>query len=163
MSMPSTRRTMKHELLFLGKIKDRFIEEGVREYSSRLQHYTSFSITILKEKGRGRGKVQTAEEQGRLLLQAVPAGATIVALDSTGTQFSSDGFSRKIDQWEMQGVKQICYLIGGPDGHASGVLAAADLLVSLSKMTFTHDMARLLLVEQLYRAYTIKAGEQYHK
>ncbi len=154
---------MKHELLFLGKIKNRFIEEGVREYSSRLQHYTSFSITILKEKGRGKGKLPTIEEQGRQLLQAVPTGATLVVLDSRGKQFSSEGFSQKIEQWEMQGIKQICYLIGGPDGHAAEVPAAADLLVSLSKMTFTHDMARLLLVEQLYRAYTIKAGEQYHK
>jgi 23S rRNA (pseudouridine1915-N3)-methyltransferase len=154
---------MKHQLLFLGKIKDRFIEDGVREYGSRLQHYTSFAITILKEKGRGRGKIMSAEEQGKLLLQAVPSGATIVVLDSKGKQFSSEAFSRKIDQWEMQGIKQVCYLIGGPDGHAPEVIGAADLLVSLSKMTFTHDMARLLLVEQLYRAYTIKAGEQYHK
>lgn len=152
---------MKHQLLFLGKIKDRFIEDGVAEYSSRLQHYTSFSITILKEKGRG--KTATAEEQGKLLLQAVPSGATVVVLDSRGKQFSSEAFSKKIDQWEMQGKKQICYLIGGSDGHASAVIAAADLLISLSKMTFTHDMARLLLVEQLYRAHTIKAGEQYHK
>ena len=154
---------MKHQLLFLGKIKDKFIEDGVKEYASRLQHYTTFSITILKEKIKGRGKVMSAEAQGKLLLQAVPTGATIVVLDSTGKQFSSEGFSKKIDQWEMQGIKQVCYLIGGPEGHAPEVIGAADLLVSLSKMTFTHDMARMLLVEQLYRAYTIKAGEQYHK
>ena len=152
---------MKHQLLFLGKIKDKFIEDGVAEYSSRLQHYTSFSITILKEKGRG--KTPSTEEQGKILLQAVPPGAMVVVLDSRGKQFSSEAFSRKIDQWEMQGKKQICYLIGGPDGHAPAVIAAADLLISLSKMTFTHDMARMLLVEQLYRAHTIKAGEQYHK
>ncbi len=154
---------MKHQLLFLGKIKDKFIEDGVAEYVSRLQHYTSFSISIIKEKVRGRGKVSSVEVQGKLLLQAVPPGATVVVLDSTGKQFSSESFSRKIDQWEMQGIKQVCYLIGGPEGHASEVIRAADLLVSLSKMTFTHDMARLLLVEQLYRAYTIKAGEKYHK
>jgi 23S rRNA (pseudouridine1915-N3)-methyltransferase len=154
---------MKHQVIFLGKIKDKFIEDGVAEYASRLRHYTSFSITILKEKVRGRGKVRSVEEQGKLLLQAVPTGATIVVLDSNGKQFSSEAFSQKIDQWEMQGTRQICYLIGGPDGHGTEVLGAADLLISLSKMTFTHDMARLLLVEQLYRAYTIKAGEQYHK
>lgn len=154
---------MKHQLLFLGKIKDKFIEDGVAEYSSRLQHYTSFIITILKEKGRGRGNGTSTEEQGRLLLQAVPPGAMIVVLDARGKQLSSEAFSRKIDQWEMQGKKHICYLIGGPDGHAPSVIAAADLLLSLSKMTFTHDMARMLLIEQLYRAHTIKAGEQYHK
>ncbi len=154
---------MKHQLLFLGKIKERFIEDGVAEYAARLQHYTSFSITVLKEKGRGRSTSASTEEQGRILLQAVPSGAEIVVLDSRGKQFSSEGFSQKINQWEMQGKKQICYLIGGPDGHDPAVIAAADLLISLSKMTFTHDMARMLLVEQLYRAHTIKAGEQYHK
>lgn len=154
---------MKHQLLFLGKIKDQFIDDGVAEYASRLQHYTSFAITVLKDKGRGKNSSGSREEQGQLLLQAVVPGATIVVLDSRGKQFSSEGFSQKIDQWEMQGKKQICYLIGGPEGHAPAVIAAADLLISLSKMTFTHDMARMLLVEQLYRAYTIKAGEQYHK
>ncbi|EKD39309.1 MAG: hypothetical protein ACD_75C00442G0002 [uncultured bacterium] len=152
---------MKHELLFLGKIKDRFIAEGVQEYASRLQHYTSLKITVLKEKGNSQPQNSPAE--GMLLLQAVAPGALLVALDAKGTQFSSAGFAQKIADWEMQGIKQVCYLIGGPEGHSAKVLEAADLLLSLSKMTFTHDMARMLLVEQLYRAYTINAGEKYHK
>jgi 23S rRNA (pseudouridine1915-N3)-methyltransferase len=154
---------MKHELLFLGKTKDRFIDEGIEEYASRLRHYTSFSITLLKEKGRMRGQQSAVDAEGMLLLQAIPPGALTVVLDSRGTQFSSETFSRQIDEWEMRGVKQVCYVIGGPDGHSANVLQAADLLLSLSKMTFTHDMTRLLLLEQLYRAYTIKAGEKYHK
>lgn len=154
---------MKHELVFLGKIKDRFIADGVQEYASRLQHYTSFTITVLKEKRKTKGQLMSPATQGKALLQTVPAGALKVVLDSRGRQFSSEMFSKKIDQWEMQGVKQVSYLIGGPDGHSPQVTESADLLLSLSKMTFTHDMARLLLVEQLYRAYTIKAGEQYHK
>jgi 23S rRNA (pseudouridine1915-N3)-methyltransferase len=154
---------MKHELLFLGKVKDRFLAEGVEEYASRLRHYTSFSITLLKEKGRMRGHGANVESEGLMLLQAVPSGALVIALDPRGRQFSSEAFAGLIDEWEMQGVKQVCYLIGGPDGHAPKVLQAADLLLSLSQMTFTHDMTRMLLVEQLYRAYTIKAGEKYHK
>ncbi|MFH0784753.1 MAG: 23S rRNA (pseudouridine(1915)-N(3))-methyltransferase RlmH [Pseudomonadota bacterium] len=154
---------MKHELLFLGKIKDKFLAEGVEEYASRLRHYTSFSITLLKEKGRGRGQSSAVDSEGIQLLQAVPPGSLIVALDPCGKQFTSEDFSRQIDEWEMQGVKQVCYLIGGPEGHSPGALQAADLLLSLSQMTFTHDMSRMLLVEQLYRAYTIKAGERYHK
>lgn len=150
---------MKHELLFLGKIKDRFIAEGVQEYASRLQHYTTLKITVLKEKG----KAHNAENEGMLMLQAVPQGALLVALDASGKQFSSEDFARKLAEWEMQGIKQVFYLIGGPDGHSARVLQAADLLLSLSRMTFTHDMARMLLVEQLYRAYTINAGEKYHK
>lgn len=154
---------MKHELLFLGKIKDGFIAEGVEEYASRLRHYTTFSITLLKEKGRTRGQTSVVDTEGAQLLQAVPAGALVVVLDSRGKQFSSEALARQIIEWEMQGVRQVCYLIGGPDGHSPSVLKAADLLLSLSQMTFTHDMTRMLLVEQLYRAYTIKAGEKYHK
>lgn len=154
---------MKHELLFLGKIKDRFIAEGVQEYAARLQHYTVLAITVLKEKGRPKGAPSTVEAEGQQLLQAVPAGALLVVLDARGRQFTSEAFSRQIDEWEMQGVKQVCYLIGGPEGHAVAVQKAAHLVLSLSQMTFTHDMTRMLLVEQLYRAYTIKAGERYHK
>ena len=154
---------MKHELLFLGKTKDRFIAEGVQEYASRLQHYTSLKITILKEKGKSRSQPLNAEADGMLLLQNVPAGALVVALDVNGKQFSSEVFAKTISGWEMRGIKQVCYLIGGPEGHSAKVLESADLLLSLSKMTFTHDMTRMLLVEQIYRAYTINAGEQYHK
>lgn len=154
---------MKHELLFLGKIKDRFISDGVEEYTSRLRHYTSFSIITIKVKARQKGKKDFKDKEGQQLLQAVSPGSMVVALDSKGKQFSSETFAKKIMQWEMQGIKKISYLIGGPEGHSPGVLQAADMLLSLSKMTFTHDMTRLLLIEQLYRAYTIKAGEQYHK
>ena len=154
---------MKHELLFLGRTKDGFIAEGIEAYSSRLKHYTNFSISILKEKKKGNRAKSLKDGQGALLLKAVPAGAFTVALDSGGSQFSSESFSRKIEEWELRGIRQVNYLIGGPDGLSSDVTGSADLLLSLSKMTFTHDMVRLFLVEQLYRAYTIKAGEKYHK
>lgn len=154
---------MKHELLFLGKIKGGFLADGVEEYASRLRHYTSITITLIKEKARQRGQASSVETEGMLLLQAVPSGSLLIVLDPRGRQFTSEAFSRQIEEWEMQGVKQVCYLIGGPDGHSPGVLRAADLLLSLSQMTFTHDMTRMLLVEQLYRAYTIKAGEKYHR
>lgn len=154
---------MKHELLFLGKTKDQFIAEGIQHYLQRLHHYTSLGVTTLKNKGRGRGKTLSVEEEGNLLLQAIPQGAKTVVLDSRGSQFTSRDFAGQIDRWEMQGIKQLCYLIGGPEGHSQRVRHSADLLLSFSKMTFTHDMVRLLLVEQLYRAYTIKAGEKYHK
>ncbi|HBG21498.1 MAG: hypothetical protein A2X81_11035 [Desulfobacterales bacterium GWB2_56_26] len=154
---------MKHELLFLGKIKNSFIADGVQEYSSRLGHYTSLKITVLKEKGRAKSAASDTDAEGMLLLSAVPPGALIVALDARGKQFPSEKFAETIAGWELQGVKHVCYLIGGPEGHSAKVLQSADLLLSLSQMTFTHDMARMLLIEQLYRAYTINAGEKYHK
>lgn len=154
---------MKHELLFLGKVKNDFIAAGVEEYAARLNHYTTAKITILKEKGRGKTSSSDAVTEGAAMLAAVPPGALIVALDSRGRQFSSENFAKIIAGWELQGVKHVCYLIGGPDGHSARVIESADLLLSLSQMTFTHDMARMLLIEQLYRAYTINAGEKYHK
>ena len=154
---------MKHQLLFLGKTRDSFIVKGVEEYAARLKHYTSFSISSLKEKKKGKQYRYLKEDQGEQLLRAVAPGAFIVALDSGGIQLTSESFAKKIEDWELSGIKQVNYLIGGPEGLSSRVTEAADFLLSLSKMTFTHDMVRLFLIEQLYRAYTIKAGENYHK
>ncbi len=154
---------MKHEIVFLGKTRDPLIAKNIEEYSARLKHYTSFSISVLKEKKKSKQTISLKEGQGDLLLKAVPRGALIVALDSRGIQFTSESFAKKIENWELCSRKQVNYLIGGPDGLSRKVTVAADLLLSLSKMTFTHDMTRLFLIEQLYRAYTIKAGEKYHK
>lgn len=154
---------MKHELVFLGKTKDSFISRGIEAYSMRLKHYTSLSIATLKEKKKGSKNNSLKADQGEQLLHSVPRGALIVALDSKGIQLTSELFAKKISDWELRGTKQVSYLIGGAEGLSSEVTGAADFLLSLSKMTFTHDMARLFLIEQLYRAYTIKAGEKYHK
>ncbi len=155
---------MKIELLFLGKTKDSFLSEGIDEYYSRLTHYVSVSVKILKVKGKAQwNDMITREQEGRLLLGQVPAGAFKVVLDSRGRQFTSEEMAALIDGWEQQGMKQVSFLIGGALGLSNEVVQGADLLFSLSRMTFTHDMTRLFLLEQLYRAFTIKAGEKYHK
>ncbi|MFT5699286.1 MAG: 23S rRNA (pseudouridine1915-N3)-methyltransferase [Desulforhopalus sp.] len=154
---------MKHEIVFLGKTKDGFIQEGIEEYQSRLTHYTNIQITILKDKSSGKGVRGAIESQGQQMLNSVAQGAVIVALDSRGEQFTSEALSKKITTWELSSVKQVTYLIGGPEGISDTILQSAQLVLSFSKMTFTHDMVRMLLVEQLYRAYTIKNGERYHK
>lgn len=155
---------MIHELPFLGKTKDAFVVAGIEEYSSRLRHYTTLSLKILKDHGKAKGNAgDLIELEGEALLKSVPSSALVVALDAGGMQYSSEKFAGLISDWEQRGIKQVSYLIGGPCGHSSQVLKRADLLLSLSKMTFTHDMVRLLLLEQIYRAYTIKAGEKYHK
>lgn len=152
---------MKHEVIFLGKTKDSFISEGIAEYTSRLKHYTQFNTKVIKEKKTGNNT--NLELEGRQLLEAVPTGWLVVALDSRGKQYSSEQFAETISGWEQRGLKGVCYLIGGPTGISQTVIKRADLCLSLSKLTFTHDMVRMLLVEQIYRAYTIKAGEKYHK
>jgi 23S rRNA (pseudouridine1915-N3)-methyltransferase len=155
---------MKLELMFLGKTKDSYLSEGITEYYSRLTHYVSVSLKTLKVRSKAqRNDAITREEEGKLLLAHVPAGAFKIVLDSRGRQFTSEELADLVDRWEQQGVKQVSFLIGGASGHSSEVIQEADLLLSLSKMTFTHDMTRLFLLEQLYRAFTIKAGEKYHK
>lgn len=152
---------MKHEVIFLGKTKDSFISEGIKEYASRLKHYTQFATRVIKEKKSGaRADIGL---EGQQLLDAVPVGWLVVALDSRGKQYTSEKFAETIGSWENRGVKGVSYLIGGPTGISKQVIGRADLCLSLSTMTFTHDMVRMLLVEQIYRAYTIKAGEKYHK
>lgn len=152
---------MKHEVLFLGKTGAGYLEEGIQEYLKRLKHYTSCSVKTLKCRAK-KGRSQQQEE-AQALLSAVPAGAIKVVLDSRGKSMSSEDLAEQVSRWEMSGVRQVSYLIGGPEGHLEEVVRTSDVLLSFSKMTFTHDMIRLLLLEQLYRAYTIKAGEKYHK
>jgi len=155
---------MKIELLFPGKTKDSYLTHGINEYSRRLRHYTGFNLATLKVKRKKSWtEAQERREEGRVLLAATPPAAIKVVLDSTGRQVSSEGLADLISRWEQEGRKQASFLIGGPTGHSREVLDQADFLLSLSRMTFTHDMIRLFLLEQLYRAYTIKAGEKYHK
>jgi len=155
---------MKIELLFLGKTKDFYITQGINEYSSRLRHYTGLNLATLKVKRKKSWTdAQERQEEGRILLAASPPSALKVVLDSTGRQVTSVGLADLISRWEQEGRKQASFLIGGPTGHSQEVLDQADFLLSFSRMTFTHDMIRLFLLEQLYRAYTIKAGEKYHK
>lgn len=155
---------MIHELPLLGRTKDAALGAGIDDYCRRLRHYTTLSVRVLKDQGKTRGGAEDLmQSEGRLLLKTVPPGALVVALHAGGNQYTSEQFAALIGGWEQRGIKQVSYLIGGPCGHAAEVLERADLLLSLSAMTFTHDMVRLLLLEQLYRAYTIKAGEKYHK
>ncbi len=152
---------MKHEMVLLGKEKSSFIEDGIKEYLARLKHYTTINLKVVKEKKTGRSS--KTEEEGRLLLDHVPAGWLKVALDPKGKLLSSEELAEKISGWENCSVKGVSYLIGGPLGLSAEVLNSADMTLSLSRMTFTHDMTRMILIEQIYRAYTIKAGEKYHK
>ncbi len=155
---------MRLELPFLGKTKDSFIDTGIKEYSSRLKHYTNLHLTIHKvKKKKSWTEEQERQEEGRVLLGSLPPATVKVVLDSSGKQMSSEGLAKRISAWEQEGRKQVAFLIGGPTGHSQEVLETADLLLSFSQMTFTHDMVRLFLLEQLYRAYTIKSGEKYHK
>ena len=155
---------MKIELLFLGKTKDKFLAEGINEYKKRLNHYTTVSVKVVKSKMKPQANDELMKDgEGELLLDNVSKGSFIVALDSRGKQYDSEEISALIDKWEQQSVRVVSFLIGGPVGLSEKVIKKADLVLSLSRLTFTHDMVRMLLLEQLYRGYTIKRGENYHK
>ena len=154
---------MKLELVSPGKTKSVYLNEGINDYCRRLGHYVTISIHLLKEK---KGKKPTAQQklaESRQLLDQTAKSSLLVALDLSGIQLSSRELAAKISNWEMNGYGTVSFLIGGPSGLSREALEKADFKISLSKMTFTHEMARLILLEQLYRAYTIKAGTQYHK
>ena len=154
---------MHHEIVLPGKTRSSFLAEGIDEYLQRLRHYARVDVKIVKT-GKGQGSDRILKEKEAALLLAHLAPKTmVVALDARGVQYSSTEFSRLLSRWEERGVKHLSFVIGGPLGLGKSVLHRAEHRISLSKMTFTHDMARLLLLEQLYRAYTIKAGEKYHK
>ncbi len=154
---------MKFEFLFPGKTREAYLSKGIEEYSSRLQHYASVSVKVLKvQYEKGPDEVLRRRE-GRVLLDNVPKGALAVLLDARGKQCSSEGLARLLEKWRRLGKRQVSFLVGGPLGVSPEVHSRADEILSLSQMTFTHDMARLFLLEQLYRACTIQAGEKYHK
>ena len=156
---------MKIELLFLGKTKENYLAAGIADYIGRVSHYTRLEVREIKESGKNSKLTakKLMEAEGKLLLQARMKSSLIVALDRSGRGLSSEEFAEKIQAWEGQGTKGLSFVIGGPLGLSPAVLQQADFILSFSRMTFTHEMARLLLVEQIYRAYSINAGSRYHK
>jgi len=155
---------LRLELLFLGKTKEKYLAAGINDYAKRLSHYLKVEIKTVKEGKLKKGEPENlqVERESETLMQNVQ-GSYLVCLDRIGKQMDSPALAKLIDHWEMQGLKKISFVIGGPLGLSATILKKADLILSLSPMTFTHDMTRLLLLEQLYRACTIKAGEKYHK
>ena len=155
---------MRFEILFLGKTKETYLAVGIADYSKRLAHYLAVDIKVLKEKKTKKGEPENilVQKESEILLQNV-RGSYLVCLDRTGNQLDSLELAAQVERWEMQGQKKITFIIGGPLGLSPAILSRADLVFSLSRLTLTHEMSRLFLLEQLYRACSIKAGEKYHK
>ena len=155
---------MRFELLFLGKTREPYLASGITDYVKRLGRYIATDIKILKERKPQKGEPDDLliERESEILLQGAQ-GSLLVCLDRTGKQLDSLELAAQIQRWEMQGQKKITFIIGGHLGLSPTLLTRADLVFSLSRLTLTHEMSRLLLLEQLYRACTIKAGEKYHK
>lgn len=154
---------MKVEIVCVGKAKGR-IAELIAEYERRVVHYFSFEAIEVKETPhRGQPVERVKGEEGERLLARVPAHHELVTLHRPGKAWSSEQLARELAQAALRSVPGVSFAIGGAYGLSQEVLAKASRMISLSAMTLPHEMARLLLTEQLYRAGTINRGEPYHK
>ena len=155
---------MKITLLVVGKTDAAYLKEGMEIYVKRLKHYINFSIEVIPDvkKGKNTGVDQQKEKEGELILSKLAPGKELHLFDEHGKMLSSKGFAKFIDQKMLSSVKELVFVIGGPYGFSDEVRKQATSEISLSKLTFSHQMVRLLCVEQIYRAFTILKGEPYH-
>ncbi|MDD1672257.1 MAG: 23S rRNA (pseudouridine(1915)-N(3))-methyltransferase RlmH [Methanomicrobiales archaeon] len=154
-------------ILAVGKIRERYLNVGIEEYLVRLRPYASVKVIEVKDHtARGTASAEMTaiqEAEGRELLRALPSDCQVVALDPEGERWTSSQFAGKLKQWEITGPHTVAFLIGGELGLSDEVRDRCAHRLSLSPMTFTHQLARLILLEQLYRGFRIIRGEPYHR
>ena len=155
---------MKVTLIVVGKTDKSYFREAIQEYEKRLKHYINFKIQVVPDiKNYKRLNTDTQKLlEGEKILSGDLKGKEIILMDEKGEMFTSKEFAEFFERKIISGLKEIVFIIGGPYGFSQKVYERADLNISLSKMTFSHQMARLLFIEQLYRAFTIIKGESYH-
>ncbi len=146
---------MKFRFVWIGKTKDKNWRALQEEYLQRLSHFVKFEIIELKDEDK--------ENEGKRILEKVNQSSFVCLLDVKGRSISSHDLAGKIENWQNRGLKEIAFVIGGAEGVSSEVVEKADFSLSLSFLTFTHEMARVVMLEQLYRAYTIIKGFPYQK
>lgn len=155
---------MKIKLITVGKTDASYLNEGIEIYLKRLKHYIPFELEELPDVKNTRNR--TADEQkqmeGEKILSKLQPTDYLVLLDERGKAFTSKQFARHLDQKMLQSIKQMVFVIGGPYGFSEEMYQRCNEQMTLSKMTFSHQMVRLFFVEQLYRAMTILKGEPYH-
>ena len=151
-------------LLTVGKTDTGWVREGLEIYSSRLSRYVPFNIKEIPELKNASSltRAQVKEKEGELILKSLDTKDTVILLDERGKEYTSVEFSREIERLLGGGGKNLVFVIGGAFGFSDAVYARCDGKLSLSKMTFPHQMVRTIFAEQLYRAFTIIKGEPYH-
>lgn len=155
---------MKIKILALGKIKEKFLKDGIDEFLKRLTPYTSVEIvelTPVEIKDNQTDKALT--EEGEKILSLIKPDSYVITLEINGKQLSSEDFANKINEITNSGISELVFVIGSSCGLSPIVSARANFKLSFSKMTFLHQFARLILVEQIYRAFKILKNETYHK
>ena len=156
---------MKIKIIALGKIKEKFLKDGINEFLKRLTPYASVEITELSaiEIKDENLTAKILEQEGEKILSHIKPQSFVITMEIKGKMFSSEEFAKKIEDITNDGISEIIFVIGSSCGISPTVSARANLKMSMSKMTFLHQFARLILVEQIYRAFKIIKGETYHK
>ena len=155
---------MKLNIITIGKLKEQYWKDAQDEYLKRLTPYAKIEITELKEEkfdDKSNHDVIKEKEVDKII-KAIPDNSYIIVLDKEGTQYSSENFAEKVTKLTNNQINQITIIIGGPLGLTEALKKRADKMISFSKATFTHQMIRIILLEQIYRAYMIKEGRKYH-
>lgn len=155
---------MKITLLAIGKTNAKYLQEGIEQYTKRLSHYIPFELKILPDVKTTKALTsdKQKEMEGEMFMSAIQQGDWVTLLDERGKEFTSREFASYIDKKMITVPKNLIFVIGGPYGFSKAMYDRANEKLSLSKMTFSHEMIRLFFVEQIYRAMTILKGEPYH-
>ncbi|GKU25875.1 23S rRNA (pseudouridine(1915)-N(3))-methyltransferase RlmH [Clostridium folliculivorans] len=159
---------MNITLITVGKIKEKYLKDAIDEYSKRLKRYCKLDIIELPDEktpdnASEKEELQIKEKEGQLILKSIKDTMYVVALDLKGNMISSEEFSTLIGDLGVNGESQLCFVIGGSLGLSREVIQRANYKLCFSKMTFPHQLFRVMLLEQIYRAYRIMKGEPYHK
>ncbi|NVM61774.1 MULTISPECIES: 23S rRNA (pseudouridine(1915)-N(3))-methyltransferase RlmH [unclassified Mucilaginibacter] len=155
---------MKITFLTVGKTEDAYLKEGIDKYVKRLKHYTKLELAEIPElkNTKALSPEQQKAKEAELILKKITPLDFVILMDEKGMEFTSSQFAAYINKKEVTTSANLIFIIGGPYGFDTSVYQRANDKISLSRMTFSHQMVRLFFVEQLYRAYTIMKGEPYH-
>lgn len=155
---------MKIVLIVIGKTDDAWVQEGIDKYSKRLKHYIPFELEVIPDlkQTKNMSQEQQKEKEGELILSKLQPTDKLVLLDEKGKEYRSVDFAKHLQQQMNSGIKRLVFVVGGPYGFSQAVYAKAQGKLSLSKMTFSHQMIRAFFVEQIYRAMSILKNEPYH-
>lgn len=158
---------MKITIACVGKIKEKYLTAGIEEFTKRLTPFCKLEVVAIGEERMPDDpspaqKQQVLEKETQRLLSIIPENSYVILLDVIGRQLSSPDLAARLDELALSGKSHITFVIGGAFGYTDDLRRRADFALSFSKMTFTHQMIRLLLVEQIYRAFKISRGEKYH-
>ena len=155
---------MKLKLLAVGKTNQDFVQKGIDEFAGRIKHYLPFELEILPDikNTRNLNQLQIKEKEGEIILKHIRPEDYVVLLDEKGKEFTSVQFAGYIEKKTHTVSKQLVFVIGGAYGFSEAVYQAAQEKIALSKMTFSHQLIRLIFIEQVYRAMTILSNEPYH-